>query len=106
MGKEFYYAIAFISGLLIAVQAGVNSQLRVTLQHPILAALISFLIGSFLLVGVYIFSAKSQVPLATVQLTDWWKLTGGALGAFYIVSIILVAPKIGAANALCFAIAG
>jgi len=106
MAKELYYAMAFTSGLLIAVQAGVNSQLRMAIQHPVLAALISFLVGSILLFVIYLFTAKSTVPLSAIPSVGWWKLTGGALGAFYIVSIILIAPRIGAANTLCFAIAG
>ncbi|GHN02843.1 membrane protein [Cytophagales bacterium WSM2-2] len=106
MSKELCYALAFSSGLLIAIQAGVNSQLRMAMQHPVLAALISFLTGSVLLAIVYIFSAKSVVPASSITSVGWWKMTGGLLGAIYIFTIIIVAPKIGAANTLCFAIAG
>ncbi|MGC4023656.1 MAG: DMT family transporter [Cyclobacteriaceae bacterium] len=106
MAKEFYYLLAFVSGLLIAVQAGVNSQLRIVIQHPILAALISFLVGSVLLVGVYLFSTKAATPISSLSTVSWWKLTGGVFGAIYIFSMILIAPKIGAANALGFVIAG
>ena len=106
MTKELYYAIAFTSGLLIAIQAGVNSQLRLAVQHPVLAALISFVVGGVLLFIVYLFSGKAPVPLSAIPSVSWWKLTGGLLGAIYIFSIIIIAPKIGAANTLCFAIAG
>src|SRR6185295_8593990 len=106
MSKELYYALAFTSGLLIAIQAGVNSQLRTAIQHPVLAALLSFLTGSLLLTMVYAFSAKSSVPISTISTVSWWKLTGGLLGAIYIFSVIIIAPQIGAANTLCFAIAG
>jgi transporter family-2 protein len=106
MAKELYYLLAFTSGLLIAVQAGVNSQLRMALQHPILAALISFIVGSLFLAVFYVFSTKSSVPVATITFGSSWKLIGGILGAIYIFSMIIIAPKIGAANALCFAVAG
>src|SRR5579862_1434982 len=107
MTKELYYLLAFASGLLIAVQAGVNSQLRMALQQPILAALISFLVGSLVLAVFYAISLKtSVVSIATVRFSGSWKLTGGVLGAIYIFSMIIIAPKIGAANTLCFAVAG
>lgn len=106
MAKELYYLLAFTSGLLIAVQAGVNSQLRMALQHPILASLISFLVGSLFLAVFFVFSSKSSVAISSITLSSSWKLIGGILGAIYIFSMIIIAPKIGAANTLCFAIAG
>jgi len=106
MSKELYYALAFTSGLLIAIQAGVNSQLRIAIQHPVLAALVSFVTGSALLTVVYIFSAKSSLPISSIASVSWWKLTGGFLGATYVFSVIILAPRIGGANTLCFAIAG
>src|ERR1041385_6283473 len=100
MTKEFYYLLAITSGILIAVQAGVNSQLRIITQNPILAALISFLVGTVLLAGIYFFSAKSATNISSLaHPISWWKLTGGILGAIYIFSMIIMAPKIGAANA-------
>jgi transporter family-2 protein len=106
MAKELYYLLAFTSGLLIAVQAGINSQLRMALQHPLFAALISFLVGSLVLGVFYVFSSKSSVPLSTISFAGSWKLIGGILGAIYIFSMIIIAPKIGAANTLGFVIAG
>src|ERR1043166_2496798 len=107
MTKEFYYLLAITSGILIAVQAGVNSQLRIVTQNPILAALISFLVDTVLLAGVYFFSTKSAANISSLAYPiHWWKLAGGILGAIYIFSMIIMAPKIGAANALGFVIAG
>jgi transporter family-2 protein len=107
MTKEFYYLLAITSGLLIAVQAGVNSQLRIVTQNPILAALISFLVGTILLAGFYFISTKSTANISSLaHPISWWKLAGGVLGAIYIFSMIIMAPKIGAANALGFVIAG
>ena len=107
MTKEFYFAMAFTSGLLIAIQAGINSQLRIAIQHPVLASLISFVVGGVLLVIVYTFTAKSTVPvLSLITHVSAWKFLGGIIGAIYIFTVIMVAPQIGAANTLCFAIAG
>jgi len=106
MAKELYYALAFTSGLLIAIQAGVNSQLRISIQHPVLASLISFTVGGVLLAIVYAFSGKMPETATSLVNVSSWKYIGGILGAIYIFSVIIIAPKIGAANTLCFAIAG
>ncbi|MBS1680441.1 MAG: DMT family transporter [Bacteroidetes bacterium] len=106
MAKEFYYALAFTSGLFIAVQAGINSQLRIALQHPILAALVSFVVGGLFLLVFFIFSAKTGISVSSITAISGWKFLGGILGAIYIFVMIIIAPKIGAANSLGFAIAG
>ena len=47
-----YLAVVFAAGALIATQAGVNSQLTRAVGHPVLAATISFMVGTaVLLVG-------------------------------------------------------
>lgn len=108
MSREIFYCVAFIAGLGVAIQAGVNSQLRIMVQNPLLTALISFLVGTAGLIIIYLIYYKSipMPPETPVSEITWWKWTGGMLGVFYIVSMIIVAPKIGAANALGFAVAG
>ncbi len=36
----------------------------------------------------------------------WWKFTGGLLGVVYVTAVVIAAPRIGAANALGFIVAG
>ncbi len=49
MHKEIYYLFALAAGLAVAIQTGVNAQLRLTIQNPTLTALISFLVGTIVL---------------------------------------------------------
>lgn len=107
MPKEMYYALAMLAGLAVAVQTGANAQLRQIVNSPIITALISFLVGTILL-SVYVIITSRQFIPATSVLTQisWWKWLGGIMGAFYITTVVIVAPKIGAANTLGFIVAG
>jgi transporter family-2 protein len=106
MPKEAFYLIALLIGAGISVQAGVNAQLRMATGNPVLTALISFLIGTFILLGTYLLTAKNPPPFATIAGLSWWKFMGGVMGTLYITGIIILAPRIGAANTIGFTIAG
>ena len=104
--KEIFYLVAIVAGLGVVTQAGVNSQLQLEVKSPILSGLISFTVGTIALtIIVLATNPKSFGNLAGLSGISWWKLTGGLLGAYYICSIILGVPQIGAANMLGFAVA-
>lgn len=107
MPKELYYFIAFAAGTAVAVQSGANSQLRLIINNPMITALISFLVGTTALIFLVLTTASRQLPSVQVLThISWWKWVGGLMGAFYISSVVISAPKIGAATTLGFAIAG
>ncbi len=106
MPKEFLYLIALIIGAGISVQAGVNAQLRMATGSPILTALISFLVGTSILLGAYLLTARAPLPFSAIVDLSWWKFMGGVMGTLYITGIIVLAPRIGAANTIGFTIAG
>ena len=101
-----YLGMAFVAGSLLSIQAAVNSQLGKTLgQQPLMAAFVSFLIGTIFLFVIVM--AKGQIgSLALMPQQAWWKWTGGLMGAFLVCSSIIVAPKVGVANMLLFIIIG
>jgi len=102
-----YYLIALVIGLGMAVQAGVNTQLRHFIGEPLQASLINFLVGIAGLLAVTALSGKITLS-QSLNWADlsWWKLSGGLIGAFYIYAIILVVPKIGPANMFSLVVAG
>jgi bacterial/archaeal transporter family-2 protein len=107
MQKEVYYLFALAAGLAVAIQTGVNAQLRLTIQNPTLTALISFLTGTFVLFMYVMLTSSHQLPTpATMYTISWWKYLGGVMGAFYITTVVIIAPRIGAANTLGFIVAG
>jgi len=83
-----------------------NSTLRSLLGSPIVAALISFLVGSLAL-AVYAGLARTPLPLrAQLGAVPAWAWLGGVLGAFYVASSVIVGPRLGAATLLALVVLG
>jgi bacterial/archaeal transporter family-2 protein len=107
MGKELYYLLALSAGVAVAIQAGVNSELKLAVGNPIITALFSFCIGTLILGTVVLVSYRQEFPsLQQMQGISAWKWTGGLLGVLYVTAVILAAPRIGAANTLGIIVAG
>jgi bacterial/archaeal transporter family-2 protein len=102
-----YFVFAVLAGAALTVQIGVNNQLRAGLGHPVLATIFSFLIGFTAMVGVMI-AARPDYRATWGMLGNitWWKWLGGLLGAGYVLSTIVLVPRIGAGNLTGLAIAG
>lgn len=102
-------AIGVGAGMLSAVQAAVNGHLGNSLGSPVVAATISFIVGTILLL-VLVLATKtsfSNVKLAVQAGTRyWWIWLGGLLGAFYVFGMAFAVPKIGAGQVIVFAIFG
>lgn len=102
----FFIVLALAAGACAPIQAGVNSQLRLVTQDPVLASLISFTVGTLALLA-YSLLARIPWPAAGPFLVlPWWMWTGGFLGAFLVLVSVILAPKLGAATMLGFMIAG
>jgi transporter family-2 protein len=102
-----YYLLALLAGCAVAVQTGANAQLKLIVNSPIVTACISFLIGSTVLVIYVLMANRQHIPeWSTVSQVSWWKWLGGIMGAAYVTSVVILAPKIGAANTLGFIMAG
>ncbi|UFH53970.1 DMT family transporter [Spirosoma sp. KNUC1025] len=102
----FYLLLAFIVGLAITVQAGVNANLRQAMASPILAAAISFGSGFVILVLLFLASGGSTPPAETIRQVSWWKWMGGLMGAVYMITVIVSVTKIGTANLVSLSVAG
>lgn len=101
-----YILLAFLTGIAITVQAGVNANLRQAMTNPVLAATISFGSG-FLSLIVFLLVSKATIPpLETIKPVSWWKWTGGLIGAVYVTTVIVSVPKIGTANLVSLSVAG
>lgn len=98
-------AIAFLVGVMLPVQAGVNAQLRTGLGHPLLAALASFAVGTVALLLVTI-ATRARISGVSLAAIPWWQWTGGLLGAFYIAAAVVLAPRLGAATLIAAVVAG
>jgi transporter family-2 protein len=91
------------AGALIAFQSPINASLARNVG-VFEAALVSFVIGAGLLLLLVLLLGKGD--LRAVARVPAWQLAGGALGAAYITTIIVVVPRIGVASLMVTALAG
>lgn len=101
-----YLLLAFLTGLAITVQAGVNANLRQAMSNPVLAAAISFGSGFVSLVVLLLLTGGAIPSAETVRQVSWWKWIGGLIGAVYVTTVIISVPKIGTANLVSLSVAG
>ncbi|GAB2557726.1 DMT family transporter [Spirosoma aerophilum] len=101
-----YILFAFLVGLAITVQAGVNANLRQAMASPILAAAISFGSGLIALILLFFASGSPTPSVEVIKQVSWWKWTGGVMGAVYMITVIVSVPKIGTANLVSLSVAG
>ncbi|MBC8285037.1 MAG: DMT family transporter [Nitrospinae bacterium] len=101
-----YTSLAFFVGFMLPVQVGINAELSRFINSPVLAALISFAVGTiFLVVTVVLF----KIPLpAFGRITGMpaWAWGGGLIGAAVVLGSIIAGPKIGALALVGILLAG
>ena len=102
-----YILLAIAAGITAPVQAGINSQLQgAWAQTPVLASLVSFLVGSLALVAYVMASRSPLPPLAAMGQASWWHWSGGLLGAFFVTMTIFLAYKLGGTTMFSLLVAG
>lgn len=107
MNNIFYYLLALLAGVALATQTGINAQLRTVVGSPVLATLISFLVGTLVLIlYLVLFERDSWDSVRQLQGMAFYKILGGVIGAAYVCSVIVLAPRIGAANLLALIVGG
>lgn len=91
--------LGIFSGVLFAIQTATNGRLGVVLHSPIHAALVTFTVGTIVLI---IISFITKAPVLKFNNNgnklgkkDWWVLIGGILGGINIILIAWLAPQIG-----------
>ena len=102
-----FLLLAFGIGLVLPLQAAINSSLRDTLgSGSLLAALVSFSVGTFALATMGLFTGQPFASLAGLPRIAWWQWLGGFLGASFIFGSTLLAPRIGLAAMTALIVAG
>jgi transporter family-2 protein len=103
----FWRIWGVVAGGLASVQQSLNGHLGTLLTSPVQSSLISFSLGSALILMYVIFVQRrllpedfnfSQVPL--------WVFIGGILGAIYVLLLAILVPEIGPGLAISLAIIG
>jgi bacterial/archaeal transporter family-2 protein len=95
MNTILLIAAAFVIGCSIPLQVALNSQLGGVTGSPVTSGLIAFLIGALTLAALWL-ALRPALPvgatLAAAPKSVWF---GGVLAAFYLASVVTVAPKLG-----------
>ena len=97
--------LVFIAGGMVALQAPTNAMLARVGGSPILAALISFCVGTLALLIVWLMSGNRPGTAAFAGL-PWYAWIGGLYGAVFVAVAAYAAPKIGLATLITVGIAG
>lgn len=98
--------VAVAMGMMITAQSGINSQLRMALGHPVVAATVSFLVGTAGLIFVWMVMRVPMPDMKHASAVPLWGWTGGLLGAAYITGAVVLAPRLGAAVLIASVMAG
>jgi bacterial/archaeal transporter family-2 protein len=97
--------LVLVAGGMVALQAPTNVMLAKAGGSPVLAALISFAVGTVALFAVWLASGNRPAPAAFAGL-PWYAWIGGVYGAFFVAVAAFAAPRIGLASLITVGIAG
>jgi transporter family-2 protein len=97
--------LVLVAGGMVALQAPTNSILAKAGESPVLAALISFAVGTVALFLVWLASGSRPEAAGFAKL-PWYAWVGGLYGATYVAIAAYAAPRIGLASLITIGIAG
>lgn len=106
MTKYIFILIALVIGGFLSVQGSINAHLSSYLKHPLQASLTNFLVGTVILIILNIILKPSLPSVAEMRGIPWHLFLGGAIGAMFVTSVVLLIPRIGVATMLAASIAG
>ena len=92
--------IALVAGVAVPTQFAINTQLQDVVGGPVLAAALSFLVGTVALFATTAVLRRSVPELAPIAGAPWWMWTGGLLGAFVVCASVILTPRLGAATTI------
>jgi transporter family-2 protein len=97
--------LALLVGAGLTVQVGMNATVRSAIGSPVLASIANFAVGLVALCAVAMV-AGGRPPPGAIGAVPGWAWLGGVLGAAYVASSTILAPRLGAAALLAWLLAG
>jgi transporter family-2 protein len=105
MKTIYWIMLAFVAGAFLPIQAGLNAKVGKIIESPINASLVSFVVGAFV-VFAFSFVTQQHVIWAGMKSAPAYLWLPGFMGAFYVTTIILAFPRIGAPLTFGLVVAG
>ena len=103
--RLLFILMALALGAVLPIQAAINARLAKTAGSPVMAAFISFAIGSIALMLFLIIAGQFQFRFISSH-SPWWVWTGGLLGTFFVAGIVVLLPRLGVVLSFSLVLAG
>lgn len=101
MSQLVLIILMVIGGVAVAVQPSINARLAEKTGF-LQAATVSFAVGTLILILISLMSGQGS--FRRISEADWWQLTGGLFGAFFVTMTIVGVPRIGVTAVLALTI--
>ncbi|MEM8909778.1 MAG: DMT family transporter, partial [Bacteroidota bacterium] len=107
MKSLLLYLLAFTGGVLLAVQAGFNTQLGTLLKQPILAVVSMSIASAFFGLAFLLILNKGSIPWPTFHQVPWYLWFIGGLFSMMGVSLYFyIIPKLGISKMIALGLSG
>ena len=103
--RLLFMAMALALGAVLPMQAAINARLAKTAGSPVMAAFISFAVGTLALMVFLIIAGQFKLGFISSS-TPWWSWTGGVLGTFFVAGIVILLPRLGVVLSFSLVLAG
>lgn len=103
--KLLWMVWAFLAGAVLPLQVGLNGRMGAELKQPLVASMLSFAVGMVTML-LFTIGVRSQINWSGLQTAPPWVWLAGVVGAFYVTSVILLAPKLGGALTFSLVVLG
>ncbi len=101
-----YLLIALIAGAMMPTQAATNNKMAAFVDSPILAAFVSFVVGTVALLAYILLTGIPLANLSGAKDAPAIAWAGGFLGAFFVAAAVTLVPRLGVAMTFSLIIAG
>ncbi len=102
----FLIFVALLAGAMMPTQAATNNKMADVTGSPILAALLSFLVGTVALLICVVALGTPVTSIASIRNAPPIAWVGGLFGAFFVTATVVLVPRIGVAMTFSAIIAG
>ena len=103
--RLLFILMALALGAILPMQAAINSRLAKTAGSPVMAAFVSFAVGTLALVVFLLIAGQFQFRFISSS-SPWWIWTGGLLGTFFVAGIVILLPRLGVVLSFSLVLAG
>ena len=104
--RILYVVLVMLAGTGIALQVAWNSRLRLSVESPVIASLVSLIVSALTLAPLAIAQVMGKPNLTQLGSIPPWAWCGGIMGAFYLTASLVALPVLGAALVVTGAVSG